>query len=221
MFAAIILARGGSKRLPGKNLKKWNGKPLVAWTIRAAIDSSCFDTVIVNTDSPEIKEISEAFGAKVPSLRPAHLAGDSVSSEEVIGQTLDDNPQITSFALLQPTSPLRTARHIREATVMFTANNRKSLVSAEEVGALGDDYFISNTRSLSRLLWGYFSPVPLVKLNGAIYMSEVSRFRRHNSLVPRGTQFYIMPTQASIDIDHESDFYKSERLFEQDEKSQR
>ena len=109
---AIIPARGGSKGLPGKNVRPICGKPLIAWTIEKALRSRHLDTVMVSTDSPEIAEIAERYGAEVPFLRPDNLATDTASSYDVIDHALChyrdiESSEFTYTALLEPTSPLR------------------------------------------------------------------------------------------------------------------
>lgn len=89
MIIAIIPARGGSKRLPGKNIKDLAGKPLIAWTIEAAIQSNIFDHVFVSTDSEEIANISREYGAEVPFLRPAELASDTATTNDVVTHLVD------------------------------------------------------------------------------------------------------------------------------------
>ena len=118
MKIAIIPARGGSKRLPGKNIKLLGGKPLIAWTIEAAIKSNIFDHIFVSTDSEEIASVSRDYGAKVPFLRPAELASDTATTNDVVTHLVEwfekeYNKEVTTVAILQPTSPLRNAQHIQ------------------------------------------------------------------------------------------------------------
>ena len=88
MNICVIPARGGSKRIPRKNIKKFFGKPMIAWSIEAAIYSKCFDRIIVSTDDPEIADVSERFGAEVPFMRPAELADDYVNTTAVIAHAV-------------------------------------------------------------------------------------------------------------------------------------
>ena len=89
MKVAVIPARGGSKRVPRKNIKSFSGKPIIAWSIEAALQSKCFDQVIVSTDDPEIAEISQQWGAFVPFLRPAELADDHTATIPVVRHTIE------------------------------------------------------------------------------------------------------------------------------------
>jgi CMP-N-acetylneuraminic acid synthetase len=109
---AIIPARGGSKGLPGKNIRELCGKPLIAWTVEKAAKSRCLDAAVVTTDSPEIAEAARRHGAQVPFLRPAELATDHASTYDVIRHALDwyrtqQGREFDYTVLLEPTSPLR------------------------------------------------------------------------------------------------------------------
>ena len=113
---ALIPARGGSKRLPRKNVLPLNGKPLIGWTIDAAKGSNYVDEVFVSTDDVEIADIASKYGANVPGLRPAHLPSETATTESVLLHTLERvGSDADILILLQPTSPLRTARHVDEA----------------------------------------------------------------------------------------------------------
>lgn len=119
MIIAIIPARGGSKRLPGKNIKDLAGKPMIAWTIEAAIQSDIFDHILVSTDDEEIAKISKAFGANVPFLRPAEISTDHATTNDVVTHMVDwiENKYgqtVSIVTILQPTSPLRTAADIAQ-----------------------------------------------------------------------------------------------------------
>lgn len=114
---AIIPARSGSKGLPDKNIMDLNGKPMMYYTIRAAIDSGCFEEIMVSTDSPKYAEIAVACGAKVPFLRSEAMSGDSAGSWDTVREVLSNYQKLGQtfdyVTLLQPTSPLRTAEDIR------------------------------------------------------------------------------------------------------------
>jgi CMP-N-acetylneuraminic acid synthetase len=129
---AVIPARSGSRGLPGKNLKKLHERPLLAWSIFAALDCGCFRRVLVSTESPQIAATAREWGAEVPFLRPAHLAGDRTPSVDVVLDLLERFPAgelPDAVALLQPTSPLRTAKHLREAVELFSRGEAPALVS--------------------------------------------------------------------------------------------
>ena len=136
---AIIPARGGSKGVPRKNVRALAGKPLIAWTIEAALAASGLDRVIVSTEDAEIAAISREFGADVPFLRPAELAGDATTTLAVLQDLLarletDEGYRPDAVMTLQPTSPLRTPDHINDAIALFEADpEADALVSCIQV----------------------------------------------------------------------------------------
>lgn len=142
---AIVPARGGSKGVPGKNVRPLAGRPLVEYTARAAADSGVIDRIILSTDSPEIAEVGRRAGLEVPFLRPATLSSDDTPMLPVLQHALDVleqggwTPEIV--VLLQPTSPLRTGVHIRAAVTMLRETRADSVVTVVEVPRhLSPDY---------------------------------------------------------------------------------
>ncbi|MCO5059202.1 MAG: acylneuraminate cytidylyltransferase family protein [Rhizobiaceae bacterium] len=130
---AILLARGGSKGLPGKNIIDLAGKPLIAWTIEAARKADCVRDVVVSTDSPEIAEVARAHGAVVPALRPAELAGDLSSSESALLHALEHmcrKPATEAFLFPQVTSPLRADGLFDSAIAAFEDGGYDSMFSS-------------------------------------------------------------------------------------------
>jgi N-acylneuraminate cytidylyltransferase len=133
---ALIPARGGSKRVPGKNVRVLGGHPLIAYTIAPALESGVFDAVIVSTDLPEIAEVARRYGAEVPFLRPAALAGDTSPDIEWVDHTLralaGQGRAYDAFSLLRPTSPFRTPDTLRRAWAAFSADPRADSLRAVE-----------------------------------------------------------------------------------------
>ena len=213
---AVIPARGGSKGIPAKNIVDFGGKPLIAWTIEAAIASRCFAHVVVSTDSEEIAEISHQWGAETPFMRPAHLATDTADSTSVIIHTISWMQQNRDFhpdyvALLQPTSPLRTAKHIQEAFRLIEETSADALVSVTP--AKEHPFWIkriSKTGKLENLLPE--SPpkrrqdLPLFySLNGAIYIAATQFLLNGGDWQSVDATAYVMPQEVSIDIDTQYD----------------
>ena len=134
---AIIPARGGSKGIPHKNIIDLCGKPLVAYTIDAALNSKYIDYVMVSTDDEKIADVAKAYGAKVPFMRPAVLASDTAKTLDTILYSIkklsDMGEEFLDFVLLQPTEPLRISNDIDAAIEKYYENNRQSLVSVSEV----------------------------------------------------------------------------------------
>lgn len=226
---AVIPARGGSKGLPGKNKKILNGKPLIAYSIRAAILSNKFDKIIVSTDDLEIAAISKEYGADIPYMRPAELSGDNISSDTVINHALDYfssiGEQFDYVCKLQPTSPLRNEDDIVEAFERIRNTEFKAVVSVCEcehsplwAGILPpnlcmknfmEDYLKSANRQTLPIYY---------RLNGAIYLSEVNEFKNRGSFLGEKTVAYIMPRERSIDIDDNLDFKFAKMIMEEHER---
>lgn len=222
---ALITARGGSKRLPKKNILKLADKPLIAWTIEASLKSPYIDEVIVSTDDVEIAEISRSYGADVPFIRPPELATENASSIDVLKHavlTLKNlDRHFDYLILLQPTSPLRKATHINEAIQMYVDKKAKVVISVCEVshpiewaGLLPDD--LSMDDFFSQELQGKrVQDLPQrYRLNGAIYIINIHEFLKHNSIMLKeGSYGFIMGREDSVDIDNHIDFKFAEFLI--------
>jgi len=135
----LIAARSGSKRIENKNVRDLNGHPLIAYSIRSALDSGIFDSVVVSTDSQEFADIATHYGAEVPFLRPANFAGDGSPDIEWIDYTLnrllDEDRSFDCFAILRPTSPFRKAETIVRAWDQFNSLNNVDSIRAVELCA--------------------------------------------------------------------------------------
>lgn len=215
-FLAIITARSGSKGLKDKNIKKLNGKPMMAYTIEAAKKSGIFDDIIVSTDSEKYSKIAKDYGAQVPFLRPESLASDTASSMDVIEYTIleleKSGLKYDYFILLQPTSPLRDEKDIFKAIELLFEKSANAIVSVCEVDhspllmntleeSLGMDNFIPNNINNRRQdLPKYY------RLNGAIYLSGIEYFLKYKDFYKEKSYAYIMDDKGSIDIDGDVDF---------------
>ena len=208
---AVIPARGGSKRLPGKNVRNLGGKPLIAWTVEAALSSGCFKRVVVSTDDDLIAATAKDAGAEIPFVRPNKLASDTATSMDVVLHALDQLGWPDSFAMLQPTSPLRTSTHIKEATSKFAASGADALISVS-VGSPASWLFeIDSNGQLSKLLHGgietHSQNAKLVcSPNGAIYFYKTQAFLNCGSFIPPSTTAFEMSFIDSLDIDDFDDF---------------
>jgi CMP-N,N'-diacetyllegionaminic acid synthase len=216
---AVIPARGGSKRLPGKNLRMLAGKPLIGWTIEAAIESGIFDRVVVSTDSWEIAVVAAQFGAEVPFMRPEELALDDTPTIEVLIHAALElmagrESQYTHLACLQPTSPLRTADNIREAVNLLREKQADAVISVckSEHTPLWSNT-LPPTLSLDGFIPENIQKIPsqqlpaYYRLNGALYFCDISRMISEKTLfLKTGAYAYIMSRKDSIDIDDQIDF---------------
>ncbi len=221
---AIIPARSGSKGLKDKNILDLCGKPLMAYTIEAAIESNEFDTIMVSTDSEKYANIAIEYGADVPFLRSSITSSDTASSWDVVREVLEkykeNKHNFSTFALLQPTSPLRNASDIKNAYIEFHKLNAISLTSVCEAryspvncNILPEDHsmdgFYGKNIELSRRqdLPAYYHE------NGAIYIGDVEYFLKFNDFYSSQCYAFIMAEYNSIDIDSELDFKYAELLM--------
>ena len=220
---AIIPARSGSKGLKDKNIKLLNGKPLMAYTIEAALKSEQFDDVMVSTDSEKYAEIAKSFGAKVPFLRSAETSTDKASSwdtvAEVLGRYAENGQTFDTLCLLQPTSPFRTAEDIKKAYELYNSQADFAVISVCEAehsplwcGHLPESgeflNFINQDAMKQRQAGGKF-----YRLNGAIYIVNCEKFKTDRYFYQSGSFAYIMPQERSIDIDTALDFKMAEFLM--------
>jgi CMP-N,N'-diacetyllegionaminic acid synthase len=225
MNIALITARGGSKGLPRKNILPLGGKPLIAWTIEAALKSDAIDRVFVSTEDAEIADISHRFGAEVIP-RPTSLARDTSSSEVVIEHainylfTQEPSFRFDTVTLLQPTSPLRTSLHIDSAFELYEKNNANLVLGVfEPTHTPLKAYLELDDGSIA----GLFSPsAPYTRRqdlprafqpNGSLYLFGVKNFLKGNQ-IPREKVFpFVMSEQESADIDTKDDLLTVERIL--------
>jgi CMP-N,N'-diacetyllegionaminic acid synthase len=204
---AIIPARGGSVRMPGKNVAIFMGQPLIHWTVRAALDSGVVDRVFVSTDDPTIAQAGRAAGAEVPYLRPAELATSSATTYDAIAHMLDHLSLHTArIGLLQPTSPLRHAQDVRLAFDMMTDRQAPGVVSVCTFDTPWPVLRCLDAAGQLRLVDEPAGGVPTHQLNGALYLCTEAILRRTRSFTPPGTLPYVMPANRSVDIDTPLDF---------------
>ena len=217
-IAALIPARGGSKGIKRKNVRLLAGKPLISYTIAAALDSKYIDRVIVSTEDEEIAQISKSFGAEVPHLRPKELAEDTTATIEVVlheaGAFLSSG-EWDSLVLLQPTQPLRTWEDIDKAIAFYYEMGKKSLVSVSEAG--DHPLFMRQINKDGRMkkLLNLPSTVRrqdmerIYRVNGAIYINQIKELTETTSFNDNELGF-IMDRSHSVDIDELSDFALAE-----------
>ncbi len=215
---AVVTARGGSKRLPRKNLLLLAGKPLIAWTIEAALSSGVFAEVLVSTDDPEIAQIARDYGATVPWLRPEHLSGDTARSIDVIRHAMiwyeTWRSAVDGVALLQPTNPFRTATSISDAAAQYLSQTpREPLVSVSPAPVHPAWCFRLDGGQLSPFTdWSLLQArsqdlPPAFSLNGAIYILPPEEVRSlHAPVGPRSRAFVMDDPDEALDIDDERDW---------------
>ena len=220
-FLAIIPARGGSKRLPRKNILELAEKPLIAWTIEAAIKSNIIDKIIVTSDDDEILNISKEYGSEIIK-RPKYLSSDTATSFDAIKHTIENTEEYDYIILLQPTSPLRTEKHIIEAIELLEDKNAKAVVSVCE---MDHSPLWSNTLPKDLNMNGFLRDEILNKrsqdleeyyrLNGAIYICKTNKLLENKGFFLKENIYaYKMDRESSIDIDEEIDFIIAKSIKE-------
>jgi CMP-N,N'-diacetyllegionaminic acid synthase len=218
----IIPAREGSKGIPNKNIKMLGGKPLIYYTIKAAREVFSDEQICVSTDSYEIKEIVEKTGLKVPFLRPAELATDNSGTYEVLWHAIkqyeNQGKSFDTMVLLQPTSPFRTSKHIKEAIRLYD-NECEMVISVKETKA--NPYTVLREENdegwLLKSKEGKFKrrqDCPKVyEVNGAIYIARISTLKEKPLSEFQKVRKYLMSELNSLDIDTELDWAVAEALL--------
>jgi len=221
---ALILARGGSKRLPGKNLKPLGGKPLIVWSIDVAKDIPEICDILVSTDDPLIASVSKEAGAFVPWLRPAEFATDTAASVDAALHALDwyeaERGFVDGLLLLQPTSPFRTKKTVIKGIELFIKNPQNSLVGVSPTHAHPNWTFKIDGDYLVPFMQEHGLPTrsqdlsPAYVVNGTYYLISPEKLRENRSFVGNKTiPLVIELPQESLDIDTESDFQFAEFLI--------
>lgn len=223
---AIIPARSGSKGVKDKNIRPLNGKPLMAYSIDAALESKMFDDVMVSTDSQKYADIARSYGANIPFLRSASLSTDTSTTKDVILDILKQYESsgkiFETFTILQPTSPLRTAEDIIEAYKLFTDKKANAVIGITETDhsplicntlpsdGLMTNFIRKNMRDKPRQMMDTY-----YRINGAIYIANVNYYQKYGNLYREKCYAYIMEREKSIDIDSEFDFLLAEFLLKE------
>ena len=217
---AVIPARGGSKGIKDKNITELAGRPLLQWTIDAAIKSRYIDRFLLSSDDPQIQSVAESLGCEVPFTRAAHLATDEASTIDVILDVLERVAGFDVVVLLQPTSPFRTAEDIDSCLELMMRDGAPAVVSLCAVKdhpalvfQLQNDKkitpFLSSPRGES--LRRQDLPAAFT-LNGAVYASDIPWFIKNRTFTATEAVGYVMPESRSIDIDDAQDLFIAQQL---------
>ena len=215
---AVIPARGGSKGVPRKNIRIVAGKPLIAYTIFAAQQSQYLDRLVISSEDSEILAVAENFGVET-LVRPSDLSLDETPGIQPVLHAIEENPGYYYVVLLQPTSPLRTARDIDSAIELCISANARACVSVCQTSQSPYWMFtISSKIRLQPFTKGQ-RPTrrqdlpPTYVLNGAIYLAEIDWLKRIKDFVADDTVAYVMPEDRSLDIDTENDLVMLEKIL--------
>lgn len=224
---AVITARGGSKGIPGKNIKLLGGKPLIAYTIEAAKASQFLTRCILSSDDAEIIEVSKKFGADVPFVRPTELAQDNSTSIEVVQHAINwlkenDGQEYDYLMILQPTSPFRSSEDIDECIKKIVDTDTDSVMSMKEL----IDFSVKKVKRIENdliLPWledeGVWTLArqnleKVYKRNCAIYLTKTELIMK-GDLFGKTSRPYIMPEERSVDINKPIDFELAEFYLKQ------
>ncbi|GAA5192811.1 pseudaminic acid cytidylyltransferase [Ferrimonas gelatinilytica] len=224
MRLAVIPARGGSKRIPRKNIKPFHGKPMIAWSIEAARTSGCFDRIIVSTDDAEIADVARQYGADVPFVRPSELSDDYATTVDVIRHAVnwcsEQGEEATLVCCLYATAPFVQAQDLRRGLTLmaqsdcqyaFTATSfpfpiQRALKvnEAGEVAMFQPEHLLTRSQDLEE---AYHDA-------GQFYWGHADAWQQGVPLFGRASRLILLPRHRVQDIDTPEDWVRAERLFQ-------
>lgn len=228
---ALVPARAGSKRVPGKNIRELRGHPLLAYTISAALQSGVFDRVVVSTEDPATADVARRYGADVPFLRPAELSSDLSPDidwvSHAVAQLRSAGVTVDVFAILRPTSPLRTPETIARAVrTLLDDDEADSLRAVERVSQHPAKMWVLSTAGdrMTALLddggatppWHsqpYQSLAPVYVQNASLEVARVRCLDRDGTIAGRIVRPWISPHLEGFDVNHERDWDMLERMI--------
>lgn len=209
-FLFIIPARGGSKGVPGKNIRELNGKPLIAWTIEEAKKSKFADRIILSSDDAEIIQVAKEYDCEVPFIRPKELARDETPGISTVLHAIEQCTGYAYVVLLQPTSPLRTVEDIDGCIQFFLDSKAEACVTVKEVEespywmySKNEEGHLINLIQQDSLITRRQDLPKVYSLNGAVYVASIDFLSKNKSFLTKETIGYVMPIERSFDIDTE------------------
>ena len=223
MKLAIIPARGGSKRVPGKNLREFCGKPMIAWPIEAAQTSGCFDRIVVSTDDEQIAETARLAGADVPFLRPPELSGDDVPTRPVVNHAINvitsasEKPELV--CCIYATAPFLTAAMLREAEHLLVSSDADFAFSCGAYGHPIQRAFRMTQGGGAERFWPEHRLTRSQDLDvayhdaGQFYWGRTEAFLRNQDAISSASRPYVLPRHLLHDIDTEEDWARAELVF--------
>lgn len=223
MNIAIITARGGSKRIPRKNIRPFLGKPMIAWSIEAAKASGCFDRILVSTDDAEIAKISSDYGAEAPFLRPSSLADDYAHAYQAARHALEwaicEWGQVSAFAHIYPTAPMLSPEKLQECMGIIKKGTFKAAwimtqipYPIYQVMTLSDNGAIDRLFSVEKAQMRSQDMPQAVIDAGQAYCFETEYFLLHEMQLTNAVTAVIVPAETAIDIDTEEDWVQAEKM---------
>ena len=219
---AIITARGGSKRIPRKNIKDFLGKPILAYSIEAALGSGVFDEVMVSTDDKEIAEIAKKFGAKVPFLRSEATSNDFATTADVIKEVLnryeEQGQSFDTTCCIYPTAPFITSSKLKDAMKQLDASDADAIVPVVRFSFPPQRGFIVNNGNLQFQYPQYALTrsqdlEPVYHDCGQFYIFKNDAFKREGKVIMDKTIPFIISETEVQDIDNETDWIIAEEKY--------
>jgi N-acylneuraminate cytidylyltransferase len=220
---AVIPARGGSKRIPRKNIKLFCGKPIIAWSIEVAIASDCFDKVLVSTDDPIIASIAKEYGAEVPFLRPKTLADDFIGTSDVVEHAInwaaDNWTGLTNICCLYATAPFLSASDLRDSYQLLEKSNADYVFSATKYlypiqralrcrkDGLVEMIFPEHANTRSQDLEDLWHDA------GQFYWGKVQAWLERKNIFLANSMPFVLPSYRVQDIDTLEDWHRAELAF--------
>ena len=221
---AIITARGGSKRIPHKNIKPFNGKPIISYTIEAAIASEIFDTVMVSTDDESIAKISKEYGAEIPFFRSEATSNDFATTRDVLLEVLDEykkrGKEYDYMAGLYPTNPFITPKKLQEAFDILVKNNAVEVLPVVRFSYPPQRAFVMGENNRLRYKWTEFINSRSQDLEafyhdaGQFYFYNVPEYLKKDGRISEDIYPIILPESEVQDIDNEEDWKMAEFKYE-------
>ena len=223
MNIAIIPARSGSKRIPGKNIKEFCGKPMIGWSILEAINSECFDHIIVSTDSHEIAEIANSFGADTPFIRPKNISDDFTPivtvMKHAISELLNLSYKMTNICCIFATAPFIRSNYIKSGLHQLTNNGCDYVFPVTTFSYPIQRSLIVNTDNTIRMLYPELSHTRSQDLDeawhdaGQFYWGKFESWIEEKEIFKSNTQILRLPRKLVQDIDTYEDWEYAEALF--------
>lgn len=221
---AIITARGGSKRIPKKNIKEFCGKPIIAYSIKTALESNLFDEVMVSTDDPKIAEIAKEYGASVPFMRSAENANDFATTNDVLNEVMDTykkNGRVFDYVCcIYPTAPFITPQKLKDAFALLTTDRVEQVVPVVKFSFPPQRCFVVGDDQLLHYKWPENQPrrsqdlEPYYHDAGQFYCFDANVFYQHKNPAALKAKALILPDLEVQDIDTLEDWAIAEMKYQ-------
>lgn len=221
---AIITARGGSKRIPHKNIKEFCGKPIIAYSIKAALESGLFDEVMASTDDSRIAEISRKYGASVPFMRSAENANDFATTRDVLDEVIKayekQGKTFDYVCCIYPTAPFVTAKKLKEAFALLCSVKTEQVVPVVKFSFPPQRCYVIDAENNLRYKWPENQPKrsqdlePFYHDAGQFYFYDANVFYQHKNTVELITKALVLPDLEVQDIDTEEDWTIAEMKYQ-------